>query len=182
MVLWGSPHRGTVVNESNSEPWGCGFDHWPCSVGWGSGIAVSCGVGCRRSLDHTLLWLWHRLVATAPIGPLAWEPPYSAGAAQEMPKRPKKKKKQNKGKKKKKILYLLINLEYPNIANVYTSFVKERSMDYWILLNFQKHPLPPYALITQPHWSLLFLEYTNYTLISRSVHHLATYMKQSYTW
>ena len=25
--------------------------------------------------DPTLLWLWHRLAATAPIRPLAWEPP-----------------------------------------------------------------------------------------------------------
>ena len=41
---------------------------------------MSCGVGCRRSSDPELLWLWHRLVATAPIGPLAWEPPYSVGA------------------------------------------------------------------------------------------------------
>ena len=31
-----------------------------------------------------LLWLWHRLAATAPISPLAWEPPYAAGAAQEI--------------------------------------------------------------------------------------------------
>ena len=28
-----------------------------------------------------LLWLWRRLVATAPIGRLAWEPPYAEGAA-----------------------------------------------------------------------------------------------------
>ena len=25
--------------------------------------------------------LWHRAVATAPIRPLAWEPPYAAGTA-----------------------------------------------------------------------------------------------------
>ena len=25
--------RGSVVNESNWEPWGCGFSLWPCSVG-----------------------------------------------------------------------------------------------------------------------------------------------------
>ena len=31
--------------------------------------------------DPTLLWLRHRLAATALIGPLAWEPPYSVGAA-----------------------------------------------------------------------------------------------------
>ena len=37
--------------------------------------------------DLVLLWLWHRLVASAPIQPLAWEPPYGADAA---PKRKKK--------------------------------------------------------------------------------------------
>ena len=30
-------------------------------------------------------------MATAPIGPLAWEPPYAAGVAQEIAKRQKKK-------------------------------------------------------------------------------------------
>ena len=54
---------------------------------------MSCGVDHRRGSDPTLLWLWHRPVATAPIGPLAWEPPYAAGAAQAMAKRQKKKKK-----------------------------------------------------------------------------------------
>ena len=40
---------------------------------------MSCGIGCRCSSDLVLLWLW--LVATALIWPLAWEPPYAAGAA-----------------------------------------------------------------------------------------------------
>ena len=57
-----------------------------------SGVAVSCGVGCRRGLDPTLLWLWCRLVATAPIRPLAWETPYAMGAAQEIAKKKKKKR------------------------------------------------------------------------------------------
>ena len=52
---------------------------------------MSCGVGRRRGLDPVLLWLWHRLVATAPIRPLAWEPLYAAGAALEKTKRQKKK-------------------------------------------------------------------------------------------
>ena len=56
-------------------------------------IAMSCGVGRRRGWDLALLWLWHRLVATAPIGPLAWEAPYAAGAAL---KRQKKKRKEKK--------------------------------------------------------------------------------------
>ena len=50
-----------------------------------------------------MLWLWRRPVATAPIRPLAWEPPYAMGAALEKAKRPKKKKK----KKKKKDLILV---------------------------------------------------------------------------
>ena len=44
-------------------------------------VVVSCGVGHRRSSDSTLLWLWCRLAAAAPIRPLAWELPYAAGAA-----------------------------------------------------------------------------------------------------
>ena len=66
----------------------------------GSGIVVSCGVGHRRGLDPELLWLRHSLVATAPIQPLAWEPPYASGAAQEIATTKDKKTK----KKKKKTL------------------------------------------------------------------------------
>ena len=44
--------------------------------------------------DPVLLWLLYRPAATAPIPPLAWEPPYAAGASQEMAKRQKKKKTQ----------------------------------------------------------------------------------------
>ena len=62
-------------------------------MGYGSSIAMSCGAGRKCSSDPMLLWLWHKLAATAPIGPLAWEPPYGAGAAQE---NGKKTKNQNK--------------------------------------------------------------------------------------
>ena len=37
------------------------------------------------------LWLWPRLGATAPIGPLACEPPHAMGAALEKTKKKKKK-------------------------------------------------------------------------------------------
>ena len=50
-------------------------------MGHGFSVAVSCGVVHRSDLDLTLLWLWHRPVATAPVGPLAWEPPYAMGMA-----------------------------------------------------------------------------------------------------
>ena len=57
------------------------------------------GVGRRRGLDPPLLWLWRRLAATAPIGPLAWEPLYATGAALEKAKRQKKKKRKEKKRK-----------------------------------------------------------------------------------
>ena len=57
-------------------------------MGWGSGVAVSCGVDHRHSSDPVWLWLWCRLEATALIGPLAWEPPYATGVTLE--KRQKK--------------------------------------------------------------------------------------------
>ena len=39
---------------------------------------MSCGVGGGRGLNLVLLWLWCRLAATAPIPPLARDPPYAA--------------------------------------------------------------------------------------------------------
>ena len=64
-----------------------------------SGVAVSGGVGHRRGSDLVWLWLWCRLAATAPIGPLARAPPHAEGAALEKAKRQKKKKKK-KAKRK----------------------------------------------------------------------------------
>ena len=48
-----------------------------------------------------LLWLWHRLAATAPIRPLVWDHPYAAGVAQKRPK-------------KKKYIYIYILSEWIN--------------------------------------------------------------------
>ena len=49
--------------------------------------------------DLVLLWLWHRLAATALIGPLSWErAPYAAGASP------------------KKILKRLLSEEFPIMA------------------------------------------------------------------
>jgi len=42
---------------------------------------MSCGAGRRHGSDLTLLWLWCRPVATAPTGPLPWEPPYAVSEA-----------------------------------------------------------------------------------------------------
>ena len=38
---------------------------------------MSCDIGHRRGSDPALLW--SRPAATAPIRPLAWEPPYAGG-------------------------------------------------------------------------------------------------------
>ena len=45
-----------------------GLRIWCCRELW---CRSQCGLGLA------LLWLWRRLVATAPIRPLAWEPPYA---------------------------------------------------------------------------------------------------------
>ena len=44
---------------------------------------MSCGVGQGNGSDPTLLWLWHRPSATAPICPLAWKPPYVLSVAKK---------------------------------------------------------------------------------------------------
>jgi len=53
---------------------------------------VSCGVGRRRGSDPTLLWLWCRLEAAAPIQPLTWELPYATGVALKRPGKKKRKR------------------------------------------------------------------------------------------
>ena len=63
---------------------------------------MSCGVGCRCSLDPELLWLWPRPAAEALIQPLAWEPPYAMGAALKKQKKQKKEKKNPKNPTKTK--------------------------------------------------------------------------------
>ena len=58
---------------------------------------MRCGVGHRRGLDLARLWLWHRLVAVAPIRLLAWEPPHATGwCCSKKTNRQKKKKKKKK--------------------------------------------------------------------------------------
>ena len=57
---------------------------------------MSCGAGPRHGSDLALLWLCCRPVATAPIRPLAWEPPNAPGAALEKAERQKEKEKKKK--------------------------------------------------------------------------------------
>ena len=48
---------------------------------------MSYGVHRRRGSDPALLWPWCRPAATAPIAPLAWEPPCAMGVALEKKKK-----------------------------------------------------------------------------------------------
>ena len=59
-------------------------------MGYGSGLAMGCGVGHRCGSDLMLLYLWHRPAATAPVEPLAWEPPYAMIAALKKDQKKKK--------------------------------------------------------------------------------------------
>ena len=61
-----------------------------CSVGWGSGVASSCSVGCRCGLDLALLWLGCRSAAAAWIQHLVWEAPCATGTALKSQKKKKK--------------------------------------------------------------------------------------------
>ena len=61
----------------------------------GFSVAVSCGVDCRCGSDLTLLWLWCRLAAAAPIQSLAWKLSYATGVALKKKKKRKKKKKEH---------------------------------------------------------------------------------------
>ena len=59
-------------------------------------------MGRRRGLDLVLPWLWLWLAATAPIGPLDWEPPYASGVALKG----QKTKNKQKQKQKKHITFI----------------------------------------------------------------------------
>ena len=102
--------------------WGCGFHHWPCSVGWVSSVAASCGISCRCGSDPVLLWLWCRSAAAAPTHPLGRELPYAASAAL---KEEKKKRNQNKVTMCRSQLHYLLALWFLSscITSLYFSFL-----------------------------------------------------------
>ena len=53
-------------------------------------------VGLRHNSDLALLWLWCRPAAEAPIQPLAWELPHTAGVALKAKKKKKERKKEGR--------------------------------------------------------------------------------------
>ena len=90
------PHLTTDLTLQIEPPWSshCGSEEMNLTsihedAGSIPGLAVSYGVGCRYGLDLSLLWLWCRPVATAPIQPLYWDPSCAIGAAIKRKKRKK---------------------------------------------------------------------------------------------
>ena len=65
---------------------------------------MSCGVGHRHSWDPVLLWLWHKLAATALIQPLAGELPYAWDVAIKSKKRKKKELSEKTSNKSKTVV------------------------------------------------------------------------------
>ena len=76
---------------------------------------MSCGLSHSRGSDPALLCPWCRLAPVAPIGPLAWEPPYAAGAALE------------RKKKRKKVAQYMVKVIYLYICyNAYIPFLLDK--------------------------------------------------------
>ena len=69
-------------------------------------------------MDLAFLRLWRRPAATAPIQPLAWEPPYAADVALERQKDKKKKSKREKKKKVEQILPWICKYLPPHLKNL----------------------------------------------------------------
>ena len=66
-----------------------GLAQWVKDLAWPRAVVY---VGRRCGSDPALLWLCCRLVAVAPIPPLALEPPYATGATLKRQKTKKEKK------------------------------------------------------------------------------------------
>ena len=82
-----------------------------------------------------MLWLRHRLAATALIQPLAWELPYALGAALRRQK--KKKKKQKPKTKPKKLHSRWDHLRYLHMNHLHNGIFNNdyNTEKYFVILN-----------------------------------------------
>ena len=117
-----SSRYDSPVWEPNLCLWGCAFGPRLCSLR----IWHCCGVGGRWELDLALLWLWHRLVATAPMWTLAWESPYATGAYGPVMWLHSPKKKQKK--RRKEITLIRISRETALMVDLFSVCVELRDL------------------------------------------------------
>ena len=96
----------------------------PCSVGWGSTVGVSCGVGLIQASDLVLLRLWCRPAAVALVRP--WEPPYAPGTALN-------------AREEKKMIYLIARKPCRKTS---TQFTKQTSQEYRWCMSFGGGTIP----------------------------------------
>ena len=69
-------------------------------------------------------------MATAPIRPLAWEPPYAAGAAQEIAKKQKRKKRKKFSNDSQKIYIISLTVRGQIFMMVLLQIVSESNLFY----------------------------------------------------
>ena len=125
---------------------------------------MSCGVGCRQGLHLALLWC--RPAAIAPIRPLAWEPPYVAGAALKKGQKTKKQTDQKKPQKAKSKVSLT-NCKALVLGSFLFCFVfslssipKGDDILQTVWLTVSGHTQPPLIMRNQCNRAILFLKLT----------------------
>ena len=102
---------------------------------------MCCEVGHRRSSDLELLWLWHRLVATALIRPLAWQLLYAVVTALKRQKKKKKKEEEEAaeavscffGRPREKLGFLILQCTPFHLSLIYSS---TNSFSYYLFIQY----------------------------------------------
>ena len=98
---------------------------WVWSLASFSGLKIQCCPklqhSCRCGSDPALLWLWHRPAAAAPIQPLAWKLPYTAGVAIKI----------NKTKQRK--LFLIVALRFCLLSLTFGPRVSYSWLSYFLV-------------------------------------------------
>ena len=95
---------------------------------------MSCGVVCKRGLDLALLWPWCKPAATAPVQPLAWEPPCARGVALKRWTIFKKRKHE------REIFMCVIEREHMCKSELEATINMSKNTLYLLLLFFDKLP------------------------------------------
>jgi len=102
---------------------------------------MSYDVGHRCDSGPTVLWLWCRPAATAPLGPLPWELPYAKGVALKKIKKQNKTEGSNRvvGSGREGVLFFFIIFLF--------SHCTARGSDYPYMYTLQLHFSPTFCSV-----------------------------------